>query len=514
MTSDEIQTNSSHRRGALALYMLFLVAFGLLFVCTTQRGPAWQDSGVFQERILDFDLSASRGIALAHPLMILFGKVLTYLPFGSIFWRMNLVSSLAGAVAVANVAVLVKRMLPSRLLPAVVAGLTFGLAHTAWWLATICESQMLNVALLTLNLNLLLSLYRRPDGVLAMLIGLIAGLGTATHDLTLLSLPAVGLMIVYLCFKGRLSWWSVWLVILGWAIGASGVLMLIVFKASQSGIMAAISSALFGERWATDVLHGSVRAAEWGPVYILVNFPNLALPLMVVGMLSMKKMLGGVLAGAMGLMTAMYFLFAIRYSVSDQFMFFLPFYAMVGVLAGLGVGRLTEGRQRRWLGAITVAMLLATPALYAAAPAIVRAFGVHLPGRTDLAFRDSSRYWLVPWKNNEDSAGQYARAALDQVPAGSTIVMDSTVYPAVDMIRRLEFPDKDVNLVGLEQYSSQQAIPVGTANVYLGSNEAGNCPEWMGQFASYRRPADKALFEVIWNQTASQSGPGIESKHE
>ncbi|RPI61234.1 MAG: DUF2723 domain-containing protein, partial [Planctomycetaceae bacterium] len=216
MTTDRIETDTSHRVSTWLLYFAFFLTFGVLYVCTAQSGPAWQDSGIYQDRILNFELGTSRGIALAHPLMILLGKAFSYLPFGTIFWRMNLVSALAGAVAVANVAVFVKRVQPGRLLPAIIAGLTFGFAHTIWWLSTICESQMLNVALLTLNLNLLLGLYRRPDGVLAMLIGLVAGLGAATHDLALLSLPSVGLMVLWLCASRRLSWRGVGLVVIGW----------------------------------------------------------------------------------------------------------------------------------------------------------------------------------------------------------------------------------------------------------------------------------------------------------
>ena len=122
-----------------------------------------------------------------------------------------------------------------------------------------------------------------------------------------------------------------------------------------------------------------------------------------------------------------------------------------------------------------------------------------MPGRTDLAFRDSARYWLVPWKNNEDSAGLFARTAMKQVPPGSIIILDSTTFYAVDMIRRLEFPNKDVRLVLLGKDSKMDAIPVGTSNVYLDSAGEGYHEKWMDAFATYDRPPGHALFLVVWN---------------
>ncbi|RPI58910.1 MAG: hypothetical protein EHM48_09655 [Planctomycetaceae bacterium] len=276
------------------------------------------------------------------------------------------------------------------------------------------------------------------------------------------------------------------------------MLLLIAFEAAKSGLWPAISSALFGQRWGDNVVKGSVSALKNGPLCVLLNFPNLALPLMFVGIAAMRRLLGGPLAWAVGLMTAMYFLFAVRYSVSDQFMFFVPFYAMAAILAGLGFVRLSEAGKRRWLGVAAIILLAATPVTYSLLPSITQRFNIAVPGRTDLAYRDSPRYWLVPWKNNEDSAGMFARTAMEQVPPGSIVILDSTTFYAVDMIRRLEFSDKDVRLVILGKDSKMDAIPVGTPNVYLDSAGEGYHEKWMDEFATYDRPAGKALFLVVW----------------
>ena len=91
-------------------YVSVLVVALALYGLTTQRGYGWQDSGVFQWRILNFDLLGWNGIAVAHPLLIILGKVFSFLPLGPLALRINLLSAVAGAVAVANVATMVRRL--------------------------------------------------------------------------------------------------------------------------------------------------------------------------------------------------------------------------------------------------------------------------------------------------------------------------------------------------------------------------------------------------------------------
>ena len=107
MTSEGIDNTSliseSPRRVWLGWLGVF-VSFALLYGITAQRGPAWQDSGIFQWRILRFDLFGSLGLALSHPLLILLGRAVGYVPGGDPAWRFNLISAMAGAVAAAAVA--------------------------------------------------------------------------------------------------------------------------------------------------------------------------------------------------------------------------------------------------------------------------------------------------------------------------------------------------------------------------------------------------------------------------
>jgi len=483
------------------LYVGVLAVFLGVYALTTQRGCAWQDSGIFQWRILQFDLQGWLGLALSHPLLILLGKAFSHLPFGPLAWRMNLVSAVCGALAVANVAVLVRRLVPARPTAAWLAAGLFGLAHTSWWLATICESQMLLAAIFTAELNVLVSLLRRPRGHLVILLGALNGLGLTAHNLALLAVPVYGLVVVGLCWRRRLRWSSMALLVAGWLVGASGFLALIVRGASSDRLAAAVSSALFGARWRGSVLGGSLRAVAMGAGCVAYNFPNAALPLAVVGLAGLRKQPPRALGRALAALAGIYLLFAIRYRVADQFMFFLPFYAMVAVLAGVGYDRLAARPWGAGLAAVATASLLVGPILYAVMPVVARAADLPLPGRKDLPFRDPGRYWLSPWKAAEDSAGRFARAALDEAPAGSIVVADSTsLYPLL-WTKHARGGSGGASLVG-----PGQALRPGTPDVFVVSTLPGYCPEWIRQGASLEKDREDAvLFRVVWRPATQRA---------
>ncbi len=480
------------------LYAGVFLLFVTLYAATAQRGPAWQDSGIFQWRILRFDLSGWLGLALSHPLLILLGKVFSGLPLGPPAWRMNLVSAVCGALAVANVALVVRRLTPARPTSAWFAAGLFGLGHTTWWLSTVCESQVVLAALFTAELNVLLSLLRRPRGHLVLLLGALNGLALTAHNLALLSAAVYGLVVIGLCLRRRLRWHAVGLLLVAWAVGAAGLLVMVAHHATGAGLPAALRSALFGRSWQGHVLGGSLRAVALGAGYVAYNFPNAGLPLAVVGLLALRARPSRALPRAFAGLAAVHLLFAIRYTVPDQFMFFLPFYAMVAVLAGVGFARAEAKRANRLASAALVSVLFG-PALYGAMPAIAGAGRVSLPGRKDLPFRNHARYWLSPWKAAEDSAGEFARAVLRQAPPDGVVIADSTsLYPLL-WTQEAQGVRGGPAVIGCGQ-ATRRNIPVGTPNVFVVSAVRGYYPAWLTEAASFEKDGEGSiLFRVVWH---------------
>jgi hypothetical protein len=135
---------------------------------------------------------------------------------------------------------------------------------------------------------------------------------------------------------------------------------------------------------------------------------------------------------ALGAIAAIEIIFAARYPVPDQFMFMLPGYVMLAIGSAVGVARILEmrSRARRVLIAMVLASLAATPVLYGLAPVALERAGKSIRRGRTLPFRNENRYWLTPWKFNEDSADRFASTALDAAQGNAVILADSTtVYP-------------------------------------------------------------------------------------
>ena len=122
-------------------------------------GAVWQDSGLIQYRVWHNDIEGSEGLAISHPLYHLLAIGAKYVPVGEFGRRVNLVSAVAAAIAVANLYLLVRLWL-GRDFPAVIAAVTLAVSHTFWWHASIAETYTLWAALFLGELIVLLEYTR------------------------------------------------------------------------------------------------------------------------------------------------------------------------------------------------------------------------------------------------------------------------------------------------------------------------------------------------------------------
>ena len=85
-------------------------------------------------------------MALSHPLYYLVAIGAGRIGLGEFGYRVNCVSSLFGAAAIANLYLLVRLGL-GKTFPAAIAATTLALSHTFWWHASIAETYTLWAAL-------------------------------------------------------------------------------------------------------------------------------------------------------------------------------------------------------------------------------------------------------------------------------------------------------------------------------------------------------------------------------
>lgn len=124
--------------------LVALVLFAL-YAATSPRTVALEDDGLFVLSSYFLGVEHPPG----YPLFTLFGKLFTFLPFGSIAYRVHLASAFFGALTAAAVWLCARSLIQPRL-PAYVAALGLGLSPVFWSQSIIAEVYTLNTFLFLL----------------------------------------------------------------------------------------------------------------------------------------------------------------------------------------------------------------------------------------------------------------------------------------------------------------------------------------------------------------------------
>ncbi len=176
-------------------------------------------------------------LGLAHmpgyPLYMWLGKIFTFLPFGDIAHRMNLMSAICAAFGVAGIYLITTMILhpraasiSTRRAGAVFTALIFAFSPTFWSQALIAEVYTANIAMIMMSLLMLLrwEITRRDRDF--FLFALIYGLSLGTHISNLGFAPAIGLFVL-LTDRSVLKRPSLWIAaVAGFSIGAAQYLWL------------------------------------------------------------------------------------------------------------------------------------------------------------------------------------------------------------------------------------------------------------------------------------------------
>ena len=482
------------------LYPLVFLGTIVLYALTTQRGVPWQDSGMHQFRAIKFDLAGHLGLALAHPLYIAAGHGIWLINKEHFPLLMNAFSGLGMAIAMANLAAVCTILTGKRWIGAISAAM-LAVAHTPWWLGTISEVYAWVIAGLTAEIWLMILLIRQPTVGKLFALALVSGIGLSLHNFALLPLPIYIIVSLVLIAKKRLPAWALVPATASYLLGASLYIGLIVNQAVETGdIVGTIHSALFG-KYASAVLNISSvsKYCKANAAISSMNFVNFLLPFAIVGWLRMSRQVGRFIAFAIGAITIIELLFFIRYPVPDQFMFILPSLVMITIAASIGISRLaahSADRARLVLAACIISIII-PPMVYATIPTILRNLGVNVRRKRPLPFRDEMRYWLTPWKHNENSAELFAKSALSTVEPNGVIIADSSTYYPIAMVQKIYSIRKDVLILGGNE---PWEVPRPTKEnlkaffralagrpIYTVSNVRGYCPKALLSYIEDRR---------------------------
>jgi hypothetical protein len=343
--------------GSLALYMRTLAPTLLL-----------GDGAEFQT------LAATLGMAhpTGYPIYLLLGKLFTWLPIGSIAYRVNLLSACAAALAVALVYLLGRR-LGSRRSAALIGPLSLGVCNLFWWHAVMAEVYTLGALFLTGILLMLFTWRHTSNWRWLFMAGLLGGLSLGVHTTLMLAAPAV---LIYLLLTARR--WADWTgAIMGALAGTALALLAFVILDARDAPASFYNSTarpwlsrwdLFPSGFATPLQRIafliSAREFQWATRLVSLNemqrhlaqywaflqggWPLLTIGLMAFGLVTTlsrrSERIRAAWPEALVLLLAWLcmLIFVLNYTVYDIYVFYIPTYLPLALLASLGASALLD----------------------------------------------------------------------------------------------------------------------------------------------------------------------------
>jgi hypothetical protein len=166
--------------------ILLAVIIGLsvlaLYIRTLAPSLLWGDSAEFQ--------TLSYTLGMTHPsgymTQIMLGKLFTYIPVGNIAYRVNLMSAVFGALAVAQVYLIV-RMLGGLSVAGISASMMLALSELFWRRALVAESYAIAASMVSTIWLLFLFWRRTQNWRYLFLAGFAGGLSMGIHSTVLMT---------------------------------------------------------------------------------------------------------------------------------------------------------------------------------------------------------------------------------------------------------------------------------------------------------------------------------------
>ena len=391
----------------------------------------WLDSAQLQVRALEgFQWSPD---ARQYPLFVLLARLLTFtLDPVNTAWGLNALTAALGCVAVFFLFDLLRHLRLSP--PAALAGsLAFTAAHTVWYFSVITEVYTLFLVFLFGTLRAAIRWTSREPRFLPLTTFLLS-LGLGHHRMMLLAVPPLA---VYLWLKREhITPGAHRRAGLSFAVGLFPLASWALFFLLQGHSLAELTHTyLFSgiNDWRNVMQEVSVAKFQHSTMVLGVFFTyNFFGPALMLGLLGVftclrKPTRETWLLGGFGLIA---FVFALDYSVEDQWAFFLPLYAVFAIWVAMGfeaVLQFARARDTQFLRTKVIALLaliVAVPmATYHFTPVAMNAANMNPFGRADA--RGFHRTLLNPNRQGDRTPHEFAARIIELVPPDTVLLCDA-----------------------------------------------------------------------------------------
>lgn len=472
-------------------YVAVLLAAVVLYAATCAPGVLWQDSGIYQYRIWHNDIEGKLGLALSHPLYHLIGIVVKYIPIGEFAYRVNLISAVAGAFAVANLFLLIRLWLGQNL-PAIMAAMTLALSWTMWQFSSVAEVYTLYLALLSCELIMFFKYIETKRVVFLYYLAVFNGLAIADHMWGSIAFICYVVFLIISLAKKQIRL-KEFLIMSGlWVICAAPYEYLIIKNIIEScDFKATMASALFGNRWQGNVLNLSLsgRLIKENLIFIAYNFPTPNVLFFFAGVYGLKKVSPDrAFKNILLALLLLFFFFAFRYTVPDRYAFFLPFYCVASVFIGVGMHVFLKRYSHKSYAILIFAFALIALPVYEFVPLAAERLKINLGTKRTIPYRNDYTHFLRPWQGGDEGPALFAREALSMVEEGGIIIADSTTVCPLWYVQEIEGVRPDAKVVSWHKsYKNPIAVPTADTigelmaerGVYVVSPVAGYCPDYL-----------------------------------
>jgi len=355
-----------------------------------------------------------------------------------------------------------------------------------------------------------------------VLLFFVNGVAVSNHLMAALSLAVFGVWALIMCFRRQAPWWALGGGVAAWLAGGALYWIVIAFDYGQTGSWAATLRSATTGTYGAAVFNMTALPALMGRTVLCVglNYPTPLIAAGVIGLVVLWRG-GGAFDRLLLALAAVYFAWAARYRVPDQYAFFIPFYVVASVMIGTGCAKVLAGRRAAWR-ATALALALLPVGVYAVLPTVARRVGVEISSRR-LPYRDPYGYFLRPWKTEYDGARRFAEEALDGLPERAVLLADSTPRAPLTYVWDVEGRRPDVLLAGSAAarhgdpladepwYGDKNLFPALTATgrrAFVASKQPDYVPGWVRDHA--RLESRGVLYEVLPAASRSRNDRGFD----
>ncbi len=451
---------------AIHPWTCWLIAFlvvGALYVSSSIPGVAWGDTGDAQLRVELGWWTDAKELSRSHPLYYFVSIGVRSLGC-SAARAANLVSALCGALTVANLAAFlaILRLPRTSILS---ASLILALSHALWHISAGAEVMSMSTTLLTLELIIVHRWITTRSTRWLIAAAFVNGLGLSTHNMAVLTWPAYVVIFWQLRRQSDLINARLMFACLGVGIIATLPLWAILFNTVRGGLP--VHTALFEMitgRYTQNVFHTSPGLSRLARMiaYSMYSFPSPLTFLLPVGVVALRRETTRTFSNFLVVALAVYFLFAVRYNVADQHVFFLHAQVLATVVLGFGINRWQQGDG--WLRSRATIMVMSctAPLVFLLVPYVLRNHFPDVPiiPKRDLRYREPYDWFLQPWRFGEDGADRFARETLDALPEDAILIVDTTVMTPILYLQQAENLRRDVHVYNGKPYQPFFEDPV------------------------------------------------------